>query len=95
MAQRVKDLVLSLLWLGSLLWGGFGSLAPECLQATGAAKKERLHFSFLIEDLMNVSKPFRGTWEALGLLCCIWKSIGLAIFSHQECGHLKMPCNAE
>ena len=41
LAQWVKGLVLSLLWLGSLLWPGFDSLAQELLHATGVAKKEK------------------------------------------------------
>ena len=36
MAQQVKDLVLSLLWLGSLLWHGF-----EPLHGVGEAKRKK------------------------------------------------------
>ena len=41
MAQGVKDLVLSLLWLGSLLWHAFNLLAQELPHATGAAKRRK------------------------------------------------------
>ena len=39
MAQWVKDLILSLQWLGSLLWG-VRSLAQELPHATGMAERK-------------------------------------------------------
>ena len=40
MAQQVKDLALSLLQLGLLLWHGFDPWPWELPHATGEAKKE-------------------------------------------------------
>ena len=40
MAQQVKDLTLSLLWLWSQLWPRFDPRALELLHATGTAKKK-------------------------------------------------------
>ena len=39
--QRVKDLVLSLQWLGSLLGHGFDPWLWELPHVTGAAKKKK------------------------------------------------------
>ena len=39
MAQHIKDLVLPLLWLRSLLWHMLDSLVQEFLHAVGVAKK--------------------------------------------------------
>ena len=41
-AQWVKDLALSLLWLRSLLWRGFDSWPQELPHALGTAKKKKL-----------------------------------------------------
>ena len=38
-AQWVEELVLSLLWLRSLLWHGFDPWPRECPHAVGEAKK--------------------------------------------------------
>ena len=43
MAQRVKDPVLSPLWLWLQLWHGFDPWAWELLQAMGMAKNERMN----------------------------------------------------
>ena len=40
-AQQGKDLVLSLLWLGSLLWHRFNSLAQELPHAALTAKEKK------------------------------------------------------
>ena len=41
MAQRVKDALLSLLWLGSLLWREFSPWAQELPHATDMALKKK------------------------------------------------------
>ena len=41
MAQQVKDPVLPLLWLRSLLWCGFQSLAQELPRAEAMTKKKK------------------------------------------------------
>ena len=41
LAQRVKDPVLSLLWLRLLLWQGVQSLAQELARATDVSKKKK------------------------------------------------------
>lgn len=40
-APWVKNLALSLLWLGSLLWNGFDAWPGNYLHAMGVAKKKR------------------------------------------------------
>ena len=44
-AQQVKDPVLSVLWLGSLLWRGFSPWPQEFLLAMDTAKKVLLGIS--------------------------------------------------
>ena len=39
-AQQVKDVALSLQWLGLMLWSRFGLWSGELTHATGAAKKK-------------------------------------------------------
>ena len=41
MSQQIKDLALSLQWLGWLLWHRFESWPRELPHAVGAAKKEK------------------------------------------------------
>ena len=55
MAQRVKDALLSLLWLGSLLWREFSPWAQELPHATDMAppqkkKEKRKEISTSIES---------------------------------------------
>ena len=45
MVQQVKDLVLSLLWLRSLLWHEFNPWPQELLHDVGVAKKTKSDYS--------------------------------------------------
>ena len=57
MAQQVRDLVVSLLWLSLLLWLRIpvvlGSLAPELPNAVGMTKKRSLKIVSSFCDLVH------------------------------------------
>ena len=53
MAQRVKDLMFSLLWLWLLLWLGFDPWPGELVHAMGMGKKVKEGVLFVAQRVTN------------------------------------------
>ena len=71
MAQRVKDLVLSLLWVRLLLWCRFSPWPGNFHMPQVRQKNKRLNFSN--KSLMCIYSLMLGTWHIVGAVnICEW-----------------------